>query len=406
LDIKLFEPYELQYNILDALLDPNIFNVIAVLGRQVGKTLLAENIISYWAINDPGCVIFFVSPTDSQNLRIFRDIIDALWASGCIKSKKQGRGGMEIVFKNGSKILFRSAASEDSLRGPSVEYMILDEAAFIKKDTIQTILLPMLAVKGKKVYVSTTPKGKNWVYEWFLKGQSDKNPKWKSFRYSSYDSPHASQDMIQEFRDELPEKLFQQEVEAQFIDSASVFNNVEELMTISTLESPIPGKKYWAGIDIGLVNDATVITILDEDGNLVKYYRWKGIESPDLIEEILNVNRIWNFQKIMIENNNQGLNIFQDLKRKIRNIVDFNTNSRTKPEIINNLVHLFNMKEIQLMKDGYLRTELEAFICTPSGAKLTFEAASGFHDDIVMALCIARECFSKYRYTGMYHKAY
>jgi hypothetical protein len=403
--ITLVKPHEKQKHIVDSCLDDNIFFVVAIIGRQFGKTLIAENMALYWALNNNDSVIYWVSPTDSQAQKCFGDIKKSVIEGGIIKSSKQSKGDTEIVLKNNAKILFRSAASEDSLRGQSVDYMILDEAAFIKKSTIEEILLPMLNVRGKKCLFISTPKGKNYLYDYFLKGEI--NSKWKSIRYSTYDSPFANEELINLFKETLPEKLFKQEIEAEFVDSASIFNNIMELMCIDVLNEPIIGKKYWAGLDIGLLVDASVLTILDEDGNLVKYYRWTKIESPDLINKIVEINNIWKFNKIAIENNNQGLTIFQELKRRINNIIDINTNTKTKPELINRLIHLFNMKELKLIKDEYLRIELEAFIFKQNdNGHIKFMAESGFHDDCVMSLAIARWCFEKYRNNINYLKFY
>lgn len=331
--------------------------------------------------------MYWVSPTDSQAQKVYKEIVNAIYDSGVIHNKKQPKGDTEIVFHNGSKILFRSAASEDNLRGQSVHYMILDEAAFIKRETVETILMPMLNVIGRKCLFITTPKGKNYIYDYYQNGQHKKN--WKSMRYSTYDSPLANETLINMFRETLPDKLFQQEIEAQFVDSSSVFNNVSELLILPKLESPEPGRNYWAGIDVGFVNDASVLTVIDDEGNLVNYYRWTDIESPELIQEILRLNNLWKFKQVVIENNNQGLVIYHDLKRKMNNISEFNTNSKTKPEIINRLIHLFNKKAFLLIKDDYLRIELESFIFSQNNnGTIKFMADNGFHDDVVMALAI------------------
>jgi hypothetical protein len=58
---------------------------------------------------------------------------------------------------------------------------------------------------------------------------------------------------------------------------------------------------------------------------------------------------------------NQGIVIYDTLKSSIRGLERFNTNSKTKPEIINKLIHLFNTKEIKIVKNEYLRVELEGF---------------------------------------------
>lgn len=395
--IELLEPHEKQAEIVHACLDESIFFVVAIIGRQFGKTTIAENLAIYWSLNQPDQVVYWVSPTDSQAQKVYKEIVNAIIESGCIKSKKMPKGDTEIVFTNGSKILFRSAASEDSLRGQSVDYMIMDEAAFIKKDTVETILLPMLNVRGKKCLFISTPKGKNFLYEYFLNGQ--KLERWKSLRYSTYDSPFANEDLINMFRETLAPKLFQQEVEAEFVDSSSIFNNISEVMSLEPIEGPQEDERYFAGIDIGFINDASVLSIINKDGHLVKYYRWENIEAPELMNEIVEINKKWNFVKVVIESNNQGLTIYQDLKRRMKNIEEFTTTSKTKPEIINRLIHLFNTQEIKLVIDEYLRIELEAFIFKQNvNGNIKFMAESGFHDDCVMSLAIARWCYENKNY--------
>jgi len=404
-EIELIDLHDKQREIVMSCLDDNIFYIVGVIGRQFGKTTMAENLAVYWAINYPGSVVYWVSPTDSQSNRIYKDIVNAIWESGAIKSKKEPKGDTEILFYNDSKILFRSAASEDSLRGPSVDYMILDEAAFIKKSTYEEVLSPMLAAKGKKCVFISTPKGKNYLYELFLNGQ--KYPNWKSFRYSTEDSPFASKEFIESQRLTLSPKIFQQEYLAEFVDSSSIFNNISEVSTIDMIDSPIKGDTYYAGIDIGLINDASVLSIINSNGEMVKYYRWENIESPELIQDIININSKWNFKKILIENNNQGLPIYQDLRRKINNIEQFNTNSKTKVEMINDLIHAFNTKSLRIPKDEYLRIELEAFIFKQNdNGHIKFMADSGFHDDCVISLAIAYQCYKKKQINIDYLKFY
>lgn len=389
--IKLFTPYEKQREVINAIQDENIFFIVVCAGRQVGKTLLGMNIAIKWAIDNKNRVIYWVSPTYEQQQKVYKNIVNACHHTGAIKSNKSG-GGTEIIFQSGSRILFRSSAQENSLRGESVDYMILDEGAFIKRDVLNEILLPMLSSKGKKLLVISTPKGKNWVYDWYLKGFSE--PRYKSFRFSTYDSPYVNKELVDLAKKSTPDKIFRQEYEADFVDGASVFNNIDEVMLLDELTMPLPNSEYWAGIDIALVNDSTVLSILDNNGDLVKYYRWTNIESPKLIEEIITVNRIWNFRKVLIENNNQGLGIFQSLKLKMSNIMDVNTNTKTKPEMVNALIHAFNMKSFKIFKDEYLRIELEAFMFKQNdNGHIKFMADNGFHDDCIMSLAIARKCY-------------
>lgn len=407
--IKLINLHDKQKEIVKSCLDPNILFIVAIIGRRFGKTTMAENLAIYWATNNRNVKVYWVSPTDSQSNKIYKEIVNAIYESGCIKSNKETKGDTEISFHNGSKILFRSAASEDSLRGEGVNYMILDEAAFIKESTFNLVLKPMLAVGGRKCLFISTPKGKNYLYKFFL--MENDNPKWKSFRFSSKDSPLVSKEFIEEEKRLLPSIIFQQEYEAEFVDKSSIFNNISDLMTLEPINSPIEGEKYYAGIDIGLINDASVISIIDSSGYLVKYYRWENIEAPDLIKNIIDINNLWGFKSVFIEDNNQGLPIYQDLKYKMNNIEQFNTNTKTKVEMINDLIYAFNTKSLMMVKDDYLRIELEAFIFTQNdNGRMKFSADSGFHDDCVMSLAVAYQCYKTnglvYGDTNSYYKIY
>lgn len=389
--IHLLDLHEKQKEIVRACIDPSIFYVVAVIGRRFGKTTMAENLAIHWAISDPKSVVYWVSPTNENVRDVFNEIIGAIWESGCVKSKNAS--SHEIILVNGSKIIFKSAEAENTLRGGRATYMIVDEAAFIKESTYKEILSPMLAVGGKKCLFITTPRGKNYIYEYFLNGQT--RPKWKSFRYSTSESPFASKEYLEEQKLSMSIESYKQEYEAEFVDKASVFGNFHELMCLQQLENPSHNSQYYAGIDVGLINDATVLSIVDSNGNLVKYYRWVGVDTPQLIQNIIDVNLKWRFKRILIEGNNQGLPIYQTLRQRMDNIEQFTTTQKSKLEIINDLVYAFNTKAIKLPIDEYLRIELEAFIFKNSSTGTTrFQSDSGFHDDCVMSLAIAYHCYN------------
>ena len=191
--------------------------------------------------------------------------------------------------------------------------------------------------------------------------------------------------------------MFQQEVLAEFIDSSSVFNNISNCLILPDDLTPISDQSYYGGLDIGLVNDSSVLCIIDANGNLVKYYRWEKIDSPDLINEVVRVSNEWKITKTFVEVNGMGLPITQDLKLKLDSIEAFTTSAKSKSEIISSLIHKFNTNTIKLVNDDLLRIELDAFVFTQKNGRIKYEAASGFHDDIVMSLCIALECYETYK---------
>ena len=403
--IKLYKPYKKQEPIHVACNDSTTFFITAVAGRQSGKTALAEQQAFYWALSLKACVVYWVSPTASQATKVYNQMLEMIVGKPFLRSYKGSKADTELVFTNGSKILFRSAAQEDSLRGETIEYLIIDESAFIKESVFGEILLPMLNVRGKKCLIISTPKGKNWFFNQYQKGfGADKN--YKSFKFISSDNPHANPVIIQIAKENLPDVLFRQEYLAEFMDSSAIFENLSTLCVLDTVDKPKEGVQYWMGIDIALKDDYTVITLIDEKDNVVWYDRFNHVTAPDLKNRIIAANDKFKPNKIMIEENNQGLPIIDDLKiiHKLNNIVGFKTTASSKPEIINNLINAFASKKIRVPKDEIYKSELETFTMTISATgHPKFCAANGFHDDIPMSLAITWECKNRFKYNGQYN---
>lgn len=395
--IELFKPHKGQKELIKAIQLPQNKFITAVIGRQWGKTTFGENMALKWTIDTKNTTVLWVSPTFAQCKKVFDEIINNIsHIPNLIKSKTSSASNMQIIFYNDSKILFKSAASEDSIRGYSVDYLIVDEVAFIKKEIIELILLPTLTVKGKKCLYISTPRGKNHLYDYYLRG--GKEDGWVSFRFPSHSSPLVNDDILKQFKINLPPKVYEQEILAKFVDAGNVFNNLNDILTLEPQIKPIQGETYYFGIDIGLVTDATVISVINNKGNLVNYYRYTEKPTPFILNKINELNKIWKPKKIAIEQNNQGLPIIQSLT--LKNIVPFITSNKTKTEIIDNLIHLFNTNDIQCVKDNKLENELEGFEfkLTKSGL-ITYSAKNGYMDDIVMSLAIGRWCYNKYKKT-------
>lgn len=402
--IQLYTPHGKQLAVHEACNNPDLFFISVNAGRQSGKTALSQQQALKWALDDPNIIVYWVSPTAAQADKVYKQILKMIDGQPFMTSSKGSQGDTEILFYNGSKIQFRSAAQEDSLRGETIEYLVIDEAAFQKESVFFEILLPMLNVRGRKVLIVSTPKGKNWFFNMVQKGNTD--PKYKSFLFTSYDNPYASIDVINLAKESMPSVLFAQEYLGEFVDNSAIFENLKELCILDVKDKPESNQHYYMGVDIALKDDYTVITVIDKDDNVIWYDRFNQCTAPQLKQRILEARNKWSPKKIMIEENNQGLPIIDDLRieHKVNNIVGFKTTATSKPEIINNLINAFASKKIRVPNDPIYISELETFTMTisPTG-KPKFAAAHGFHDDIPMSLAITWECKNKYKYSGSYN---
>jgi phage FluMu gp28-like protein len=401
--IKLYRPHTKQIPIHEACNDKSTLYITVNAGRQSGKTALSQQQALYWSLSKSKMITYWVSPVASQAQKVYKQILEMIVNTPFIKSYKGSQGDIEIVFKNNSVIKFRSGAQENSLRGESVDYLIIDEAAFIKESTYQEILLPMLNVRGKKVLIISTPKGKNWFFRQYNRGIIGEDG-CMSYKFTSLENPYSNPRIIQSAKDSMPSLLYRQEYLGEFVDNAAVIENIEELAIVNQINSPVPGDTYYIGIDVALKSDYNVTVIMNQHDEVVHMDRVNNISAPALKERLVSIFNLWKPIKIYIEENNQGLPIIQDLKQihKIRNIQGFLTTSKSKPEIINHLINAFASKKIMIIDDDVLKSELEMFTMSisPSG-HVKFAAPDGFHDDCVMALAIAWECLQKHKGSGL-----
>lgn len=394
MEIKLYTPYDKQIEVHQSLDDERYLFTVVNASRQTGKTMLAQNQVIKWALENKNVQIMWVSPTNSQTVKVYKAICEALGDAPFIRNRKQTQGDVEIVFTNGTVMKFKSAAAEDNLRGESVNYMVLDEGAYIKESTFLEILLPMLNVAGRKCLIISTPKGKsNWFHKYYIKGRNGTKG-FKSFTFNCYTNPFANPDIITIAKENMPDLIFRQEYLAEFVEGAAIIPNIEELCISKLQLYPTPNTKYYAGVDLALRNDYTVITVVDVEGNLVYYDRFNKISGPELKERLVKNIRLWNPENTLIELNNMGGVIFDDLKElyKLKKIQGFNTTQTSKHDIITKLLGQFSNKSITLPDDEIIKNELEVFeMDVTHTGKIKFGAATGFHDDIIISLALAQE---------------
>ena len=79
----------------------------------------------------------------------------------------------------------RSADNPDTLRGEGLDLVIMDECAYMVKETWTEVIRPALSDKEGSALFISTPRGRNWF--WTAKRElKDKN--WRNFTFTSYDN--------------------------------------------------------------------------------------------------------------------------------------------------------------------------------------------------------------------------
>ena len=384
-----FTPHSKQKEMINSILESKSKFHVACVGRQFGKSLMAMNLVLYWGINKGPAKILWVSPVYSQTDKVQKELMAAIGESGLVKSCNYSSN--EIILKNGTQILFRSAERYDNIRGLTCDYGVIDEAAFCKDEAWQEAIRPVFMVRGKKVLFISTPKGKNFFYELYQLGVSEDYPQYRCYTGTSYDTPYIDPIDITDAKKTLPENVFKQEYLAAFIDSGGeVFSNLDKNCFAAY---PTPIGKVFCGIDLGKQEDYTVATFIDSRGQVVDIYRSNAQEWTTMVTEIVQRIRKWN-ATTMIEVNSIGDVIFEMVKKQWQDTHPFVTTSKSKQEIVEGLILDMNdtvIKIPQLSLFSWLYNELSMFTYdyNPKTRSIKYGHPAGQHDDTVISLAIA-----------------
>ena len=399
MNITLPSPYSAQLPVLRACFDKESTYITLNGSRQVGKTVICTIAALKWSLETPGQCVMVVSPTDSQVKKVYKQIMLMLEPMMFfVKSCKIQSGDSEVIFRNGSTILFRSALSDNTLRGYSNTHLILDECAFIKEETWNTVLAPTLTVRGKKVLFCSTPKGNNFFARLYDRGMQQNDKSYKSFKLTYHNNPYANIKFILEQQVILPDEVFRQEYLGEFIDAAGCFRNIQHICILKKVLYQ-SSEQYYIGVDIAFKGDYTVAVCLNSKNEMVDYIRFNNTEIVQLTTKLKEFFNKWKAKKILIESNNQGLPVIQTLRSQgVQNLNEFATTGTSKPLMINQLIAAVGKSEIKLLNEELIKSEFNAFTATISKTGHIKYAAAYGHDDIVMSTAIALECASKAKF--------
>lgn len=381
--IKILKPHKGQ---LEILTDPARFKVVSC-GRRYGKTELGKIVVGETSIKYKEQVFWF-APTFKMASQLWRELKLAFEPIIGWKSEQQ----MTIEFKTGGELRIFSGENFETFRGLKPYRVIVDEAAmFSDPDMWHAVIRPALSDKKGEAYFLSTPRGRNWFYDLYVMGQDKDNEDYKSWSMPSWKNPHIPKSELLKQLQQMPEKLFQQEILAQFLlDAGEVFRGVIGVSK-GVYMTPYKGR-FAMGIDLGRKNDFTVIVIFDMNTRtMVDMVRFSKLDWTTQKTYIKQYYDTWKPVTCLIEDNKND-SIIEDLQKDGYRVSGFNTNKRSKPQIIEQMAVAIQNGNIVLLNDKELVFEFQAFQMnvTPTG-NIKYAAPLGFHDDIVLASCIAFE---------------
>jgi len=390
-------------NLLNVKTKINVINA----SRQSGKTHMLQQLVLYYAINNPKTINLIVSPFNSQNLRIYSEIKAAIIESGVIQSDNKSDKIIHLI--NGSQLVFKSAENADAMRGISTDFLFADEFAFWKKDVWDLVVRPTLAAKKhSRAFLFSTPRGKNEFFDMANRGKSTtEDNKNYSYYYMNYsENPMYDLEFVEDARRHYPPAKFKQEFLGEFVDGGSVFSNYQKCAVITKYRKPEPNKTYFAGLDLANKQDRTVLTVMDNNGKVVMMYSNNKTEWKKIVSDVVKILREYSAHCI-IETNSIGDVVYELIEDQYTKISPIFTSNSNKQEYIEELILGFNSMLLQIPNKDLneeLHLELDVFEMTYSSKtrKIVYSAREGFHDDTIISLALAYKSKLENKMSGNY----
>ena len=228
--------------------DDTRFKVVAA-GRRCGKSRLAAWSMIIRALQVEKSTIFYVAPTQGQARDIMWGVLEEL-AHPVITSKHVNNMQMKLV--NGSTLSLKGADRPDTMRGVSLEYLVMDEYADMKPQVWEEVLRPALADRQGDALFIGTPKGRNHFYDLFIYADKEEDKSYKAWHFTSYDNETLKAEEIDLAKQSMSSYAFRQEFMASFEALGSEIFREEWVQFVE--EEPDIGD-YYIAVDLAGFDD-------------------------------------------------------------------------------------------------------------------------------------------------------
>lgn len=166
------------------------------------------------------------------------------------------------------RVEVKTAEHPDRLRGSSLDFVWMDEAAMMDPEAYTILLGRVLDSKGV-ILMTTTPRGMNWLYQ-EVHQNLDKDPRMAEVSSTTSENPYLDPIDIEMLRRKYSEQFAKQELGAQFVAfEGLVYEKFQPNMIIDPITTVPAGAEIVGGVDAGYSDPFVHLWIIKHNG---KYY--------------------------------------------------------------------------------------------------------------------------------------
>jgi hypothetical protein len=192
---------------------------VCVAGRRFGKTYLSTMELLKHAVSGKEKNCWYVAPTYKAAKEIAWDMLIATVPESYIVKRNETE--LSLLLINGSKISLKGAEKPDNLRGRSLDFVVMDEVADMRREAWFEVIRPSLSDRMGSALFIGTPKGRNHFYDLWTTG-TDKIEDWHSWQFTTLDGGNVPESEVVAARRDLDDRTFNQEYLAQFVNYSGI----------------------------------------------------------------------------------------------------------------------------------------------------------------------------------------
>lgn len=230
---------------------------VVVAGRRTGKTFLAMRELARFA-RQPNRTVWYITGSRQQAKSLVWDKLktrmrNLRWIQDTNESE------LTIRLVNGSRICLKSAEQGDTLRGESLDFVVIDEFCDIDLDELWAqIVRPSLSDRRGHALFLGTPKAANQAAKDLFDSASTR-PGWASFTYTTAEGGFVDADEIAQAQQDLAPRVYRQEYLASWETFAGVIFNEFGDHNIQPVLAPAERETILVGMDFNTTPMSAVL---------------------------------------------------------------------------------------------------------------------------------------------------
>ena len=378
--------------------------VTAVCGRRFGKSLAATGEAIYRALLPDtkfgSRVVYVVAPTYELSGKVFDSIVKSFVGNRApLKPMLSDYYKRErlLELKTGAIIKAKTADNTKSLVGDGIDFLVIDESQFVSDDAWNLLYPALTEREGKVLSIGTPELDLGFFRRNFDYGFSSEYPEYKSLQLPTSTNPYISEAALERARKTVTERNWRIQYLAEWLTSDAAVFSSELLGRLTYLPEFVPprqGRRYVGGVDVADAFDYTVVSIIDvteQPYQVVYFERWNKDGYEAKAERTASILNRYNNAHAYVEANSIGVPFMEFLSKYYANYQAIYTTQSSKMKWVDNLTNLLEKDSILIPRNEVLLSELRSFKRQQTKQGVSFGAAEGYHDDVVMSMLLASQ---------------